>query len=334
MSVTRAVRSQEGPRRLVKVYFEDLVSNSPVAIVVLDREHHIVSCNPAFETLFGWPQPEAAGRDLDELISTESTRAEAVGYTEHVLEQGPLHAIGRRCRKDGSLVDVEVLGVPVVVDGELVGLMGLYHDISELLRARQEAEAANSAKSQFLAHMSHELRTPLNAIIGYSEMVEEEVADVGHPELAPDLQKIRTAGRHLLALINDILDLSKIEAGKLELYVEAFDVRDTIREVTTTVRPLVEKNANRLEVRCAEPLGSMRSDPVKVRQALLNLLSNACKFTDHGTITLTADRERNGTGDEWLVFTIADTGIGMTAEQMARLFAAFHLRSIRSQIRS
>jgi PAS domain S-box-containing protein len=306
-----------------KQYFEDLVFNSPVAIVVLDRGHRIVSCNPAFEALFGFPQREAVGRDLDELISTETTRAEAVGYTQHVLEQGPVQAIGRRCRKDGSLVDVEVLGVPVVVDGELVGLMGLYHDISELLRARQEAEAANSAKSQFLAHMSHELRTPLNAIIGYSEMVEEQVADVGHPELAPDLQKIRAAGRHLLALINDILDLSKIEAGKLELYVEAFDVRDTIREVTTTIRPLVDKNANRLEVRCAEPLGTMRSDLVKVRQALLNLLSNACKFTDHGTITLTADRERNGTGAEWLVFTIADTGIGMTPEQMARLFEAF-----------
>ena len=306
-----------------KQYFEDLVLNSPVAIVVLDRDHHIVSCNPAFETLFGFPQLEAVGRDLDELISTETTRAEAVGYTQHVLDQGPLHAIGRRCRKDGSLVDVEVLGVPVVLDGELVGLMGLYHDISELTRARQDAEAANSAKSQFLAHMSHELRTPLNAIIGYSEMVEEEVADVGHPELAPDLQKIRAAGRHLLALINDILDLSKIEAGKLELYVEAFEVDDTVRDVVTTIRPLVQKNGNQLEVRCAEPLGTMRSDLVKVRQALLNLLSNACKFTDHGTITLTAGRERNGAGGEWLVFTIADTGIGMTSEQMGRLFEAF-----------
>jgi PAS domain S-box-containing protein len=306
-----------------KQYFEDLVSNSPVAIVVLDRDHHIISCNPAFETLFGYAPREAVGRDLDDLISTEATRAEAVGYTQHVLEQGPVHGMGRRRRRDGSLVDVEILGVPVVVDGELVGLMGLYHDISELQRARHEAEAANSAKSQFLAHMSHELRTPLNAIIGYSEMVEEEVADVGHPELAPDLQKIRAAGRHLLALINDILDLSKIEAGKLELYVEPFDVADTVREVTTTIRPLVEKNANRLEVRCADALGTMRSDLVKVRQALLNLLSNACKFTDHGTVTLTAGREKNGDGAEWLVFTVSDTGIGMTPEQMGKLFAAF-----------
>jgi PAS domain S-box-containing protein len=306
-----------------KQYFEDLVSNSPVAIVVLDRDHRIVSCNPAFETLFGYAQPEAVGRDLDELISTEATRAEAVGYTQHVLEQGPIHGMGRRRRQDETLVDVEILGVPVVVDGELVGLMGLYHDISELLRARQDAEAANKAKSQFLAHMSHELRTPLNAIIGYSEMVEEEVEEIGHAELSPDLRKIRAAGRHLLTLINDILDLSKIEAGKLELLVEPFDVEDVVREVATTVKPLVDKNANRLDLRCADGLGQMRSDLVKVRQTLLNLLSNACKFTERGVITLAADRERNGDGSDWLVFRVSDSGIGMTAEQMARLFEAF-----------
>ncbi len=305
-----------------KQYFEDLVRNNPVAIVVLDRQHHIVSCNPGFETLFGYAQAEAVGRDLDELISTESTRAEAVGYTQHVLEQGPVRGIGRRRRRDGTLVDVEILGVPVVVDGELVGLMGLYHDITELLKARQDAEAANKAKSQFLAHMSHELRTPLNAIIGYSEMVEEEVEELGHAELAPDLQKIRAAGRHLLALINDILDLSKIEAGKLELVVEPFDVADVVREVATTVAPLAQKNANRLDLRCADGLGMMRSDLVKVRQTLLNLLSNACKFTERGTITLTADREGNGAGD-WLVFRVADSGIGMTPEQLGRLFQAF-----------
>ena len=306
-----------------KQYFEDLVLNNPVAIVVLDRNHHIVTCNPAFEKLFGHAHAEVTGRDLDELISTEATRAEAVGYTQHVLEQGPVRGIGRRRRRDGTLVDVEILGVPVVVDGELVGLMGLYHDISELLQARRDAEAANKAKSQFLAHMSHELRTPLNAIIGYSEMVEEEVGDLGHAELAPDLQKIRSAGRHLLALINDILDLSKIEAGKLELVVESFDVEDVVREVATTVAPLARKNANRLDLRCAEGLGEMRSDLVKVRQTLLNLLSNACKFTEHGTITLAAERERNGGAGDWLVFRVRDSGIGMTPEQMGRLFEAF-----------
>ncbi|MGH7419846.1 MAG: PAS domain S-box protein, partial [Candidatus Rokuibacteriota bacterium] len=303
-----------------KQYFEDLVSNSPVAIVTLDLSYNIASCNPGFEKLFGYTQAEVIGKNLDELISTEATRSEAVEYTREALHR-TVRGIGRRRRRDGSLVDVEVLGVPVIVEGERVGLMGLYHDISGLLEARRQAEAANSAKSQFLASMSHELRTPLNAIIGYSELVQEEVEELGQPQLAQDLTKIRTAGKHLLALINDILDLSKIEAGKMELHVEAFELRPTIEEVVTTVRPLVDRNANRLEVRCADDLGVMRSDRTKLRQALLNLLSNACKFTERGTITL--DVERAGSRDETLVFRVRDTGIGMTPAQLERLFEAF-----------
>jgi PAS domain S-box-containing protein len=303
-----------------KQYFEDLVLNNPVAIVTLDTNHNVVSCNPAFEELFGYMQVEAIGRNLDELISTEATRSEAVEYTRQALDR-PIHGIGRRRRKDDSLVDVEVLGVPVIVAGERVGLMGLYHDISELLEARREAEAANSAKSQFLASMSHELRTPLNAIIGYSEMVQEEVEELGQPGLASDLTKIRTAGRHLLALINDILDLSKIEAGKMELFLETIDLATLLEEVVTTVRPLVEKNRNRLVVQRPPQPGTMHADLTKVRQMLLNLLSNACKFTTDGTITLTLARERPA-GEE-VVLSVADTGVGMTPEQMDRLFEAF-----------
>ncbi len=306
-----------------KQYFGDLVLNSPVAIVTLDTQHRIVTCNPAFEQLYGYPQADIVGVNLDELISTESSRQEAVAITQHVLQEGAMRSIGRRRRRDGSLVDVEVLGVPVLVEGELVGLMGLYHDISELTRARHEAEEANSAKSQFLANMSHELRTPLNAIIGYSEMLEEEVGEIGHPELAADLQKIRSAGRHLLALINDILDLSKIEAGKTELYFEEFDAAEMLREVATTVQPLATRNANRLQLQLPEMLGTMHADLTKVRQMLLNLLSNACKFTDHGTVTLAAARERAEDGAETVVFRVSDSGIGMTPAQMARLFEAF-----------
>ena len=306
-----------------KQYFEELVSNSPVAIVTLDTNHNVVSCNPAFERLFGYSQREAIGRNLDELVSTEATRLEAVEYTRQALDR-PIHGIGRRRRQDGNLVDVEVLGVPVIVNGERVGVMALYHDITELLLARRDAEAANSAKSQFLASMSHELRTPLNAIIGYSEMVQEEVEELGQPELASDLTKIRTAGRHLLALINDILDLSKIEAGKMELFLETFEIRTLVEEVVSTARPLVEKNANRLVVDVVPQPGTMRADLTKVRQMLLNLLSNACKFTERGTITLVVARERDeASGGEAVLLRVSDTGVGMTPAQMDRLFEAF-----------
>ena len=298
-------------------YFETLVFNSPVAIVTLDLEHRIVSCNPAFERLFGYTQAEARGRNLDDLIADEATRSEAVGYTRTALDR-PVHGMGRRRRQDGTLVDVEVLGVPVVLGAERIGLMGLYHDISELLKARRAAEAANSAKSQFLASMSHELRTPLNAIIGYSEMLQEQVQERGEVELTSDLGKIHTAGKHLLALINDILDLSKIEAGKMELYLETFDVPAMLRDVVTTVAPLVERNGNRLQVACADDVRAMQADLTKVRQMLFNLLSNACKFTRAGTVTLGVTRE-----DQVLVFRVSDTGVGMTSEQLGRLFQAF-----------
>ena len=305
-------------------YFEDLVQNSPVAIVTLDVGHSVVSCNPAFEQMYGYARAEVLGRNLDDLITTESTRSEAVSYTEQALERRPVKVISQRRRKDGSLVDVEVLGVPVIVDGKRVGLMALYHDITELLAARRQAEAASTAKSHFLASMSHELRTPLNAIIGYSEMLQEEVAELGQTALAPDLEKIHTAGRHLLALINDILDLSKIEAGKTELFVETFDVRQMLQDVATTVRPLVEKNANRLVIEDGAGLGAMRSDLTKMRQVLLNLLSNACKFTRDGVVTLAAAREAPGSGGvERIVFRVSDSGIGMTPAQMAKLFEAF-----------
>jgi PAS domain S-box-containing protein len=305
-------------------YFETLVGNNPVAIVTLDQDHTIVSCNPAFEHLFGYAKAEAVGRQLDALITTEATRSEAVAYTRGALD-GPVHGIGRRVRKDGSLVDVEVLGVPVMVEGKRVGLMGLYHDITELLEARRDAEAANSAKSQFLASMSHELRTPLNAIIGYSEMLQEEVEELGQGTLSDDLEKIHTAGRHLLSLINNILDLSKIEAGKMDLHLETFDIEKMVADVITTARPLADKNRNTLEVRTMAGLGSMHADLTKTRQMLLNLLSNACKFTEAGTVVLQATRLA-GNGDdapEMVEFSVTDSGIGMTQEQMDRLFEAF-----------
>ncbi len=304
-----------------KQYFEAVVANSPVAIVTVGLDGRIASFNPAFERLFGYSLGEALHQDLDQLINTQETLAEAVGYTEQA-HQRAAHGIGKRRRKDGTFIDVELAGVPVYVDGKRQGLMALYHDVTELLRARQEAESANKAKSQFLANMSHELRTPLNAIIGYSEMLEEDAGDQGVEAFVPDLQKIRSAGKHLLSLINDVLDLSKIEAGRTDLSVETFDVARLVREVATTVRPLVDKNANRLEVECADDTGAMHTDPTKLRQVLLNLLSNSCKFTEKGTITLRVSRNgADGAGQ--VAFAVEDTGVGMTPDQLGRVFEAF-----------
>jgi signal transduction histidine kinase/CheY-like chemotaxis protein len=192
----------------------------------------------------------------------------------------------------------------------------------ELAKARAAAEAASRAKSTFLANMSHELRTPLNAVIGYSEMMMEEALEQALMDWSVDLRKVLAAAKHLLGLINDVLDISKIEAGRMEVYVETFSVLDVIDEVISTAGPLVSSNRNRLENACVGELGVMHTDMVKLRQSLLNLLSNAAKFTEDGVITLDARRIVED-GAAWFEFTVSDTGIGMTSQQLKKLFKAF-----------
>jgi PAS domain S-box-containing protein len=211
-------------------------------------------------------------------------------------------------------------------DEEIGTQMSIIEDTNaQLAQARDQAMEASKAKSSFLASMSHELRTPLNAIIGYSEILLEEMGDVGEASYTSDIDKIRMAGNNLLALINDILDLSKIEAGRMDLFIEEFDLQSLLKEINATIKPLVDKKSNTLTVRQPDTPMLLRLDHTKLRQIIFNLLSNSCKFTEHGEITLTvkSDTSRTTVDHDVVIFSVKDSGIGMTPEQMKKLFRDF-----------
>ena len=286
----------------------------------------IVQANPAFCKLAGLSEAEVMGRDPLFLAAPQAD-ADTVDRLNHAANGGQDAAAELLCRRpDGSGFWAEVSASPVLdADGYPTHVVWVQTDVTERRRSHEElqaakesAEAASRSKSSFLANMSHELRTPLNAVIGYSEMIQEEAEEAGWSEFVPDLQKIHAAGRHLLGLINDILDLSKIEAGKMDLYLEGFEPAQVVDAAVAVARPLIEKNENTLDVSVDPGIGPMRGDRTKVGQVLLNLLSNAGKFTHGGRVGLSVRAE-----GEWVVFEVSDTGIGLTPEQLAQLFRPF-----------
>jgi PAS domain S-box-containing protein len=318
--------------------YRALVQLSPDAILVTSRGQ-IMFSNTGAERLFQAEPGGLVGTALRDRIhpdSRELVQAHLGGIDPQFTLSPSITIYPGMSRTteaqiltvQGRVVDVELVSVVIDYLGR-PAVQAIVRDVTErkraareLQKAKEAAEAANATKSAFLANMSHELRTPLNAIIGYSEMLEEDARAGGHEESVPDLRKIQAAGRHLLTLINDLLDLSKIEAGKLELDLESCDVALIAREVAATVHPLVQKNGNLLRLSIPDSVEPTLADPTRLRQVLLNLMGNASKFTTEGEVALELAAEGED-GNRWIAFRVKDTGIGMTPEQMERLFQPF-----------
>jgi len=304
----------------------------------------ILYVNDAFVRRTGYSREEALGK-TPRILQGPKTQREALNrIRDSIKAWKPIREQLINYTKSGEEFWLELEIVPVADStGWFTHWIAIERDISErkeaekrelelqelrtlamqeLERSKEAAEAANTAKSTFLANMSHELRTPLNAVIGYSEMLEEMANDDGNPDYIPDLQKIRAAGKHLLELINSVLDLSKIEAGKMDLYIENIAISPLLSDVAAMIQPMIAKNNNTLKLSCAEDLSDMSGDVTKLRQTLFNLLSNATKFTELGTIGLSA-RKETSEGRDWVVIDVKDSGIGMTPEQLEKLFQPF-----------
>jgi PAS domain S-box-containing protein len=317
-----------------------IVESMSDAVIVLDARNRIVDVNLAAQRILCRRAAEVIGQPAGLILAARPDLIERYRDAAEAQDEIVLGAEARRLYE---------LRISPLYDNRrhMTGRLIVLRDITErkqveeeLYRAKEAAEAASRAKTTFLTNMSHELRTPLTSILGYSELLKVRVADQDLPDFASDLDRIRSAGNHLLALISDILDLAKIEAGKQELYLETFDVVALVQYAASTVRPLIERNANILEVCCPDDLGKMHADMTRVQQILFNLLSNAAKFTERGLITLRVKAESNMLDADfsvsseaaqhsalsvqhWFVFEVSDTGIGMTAEQMRGLFTDF-----------
>ena len=309
--------------------------------VAYDWEDRLVICNGNYRKFYR----DAAGEDVARLVapgarretihraafergmfpdgggSVEEFLAEWRDYPMRVVEMRFSNGVWVRINERLS-PDASVVGIYTDITDAKKREAELADLVDRLTVARDQAMEANRIKSQFLANMSHELRTPLNAVIGITEMLEEDARDDGQDDYVEPLERVSRAGKHLLHLIDEVLDLSKIEAGRVEFHIEAIDIAALIGELATTAQPLAGKKGNRLAVRHPKNFGAMHGDPTRVRQIVLNLLSNACKFTEGGEVSLTVERRRDR-GEDWVEFAVSDTGIGMTPEQQTRVFEEF-----------
>jgi PAS domain S-box-containing protein len=318
--------------RPTEATYQSIVEHAIEGIFQTTPDGRYLLANPALAQIYGYASVEELkggvkeiARQLyvdparrEEFIRLMNQRDAVWGF------ESPIY------RKDGSVIWIsENVRVIRGEDHSVRYYEGTVEDITErkrveeeLRRAKTAAEEASRSKSQFLANMSHELRTPLNAIIGYSELMREEAEDLDQQSFVRDLKKVESAGKHLLELINGVLDIAKIEAGKMESHAETFDVASMLNDVASTIAPVVEKNGNRFEIVADPALGSMHTDITKVRQSLFNLLGNAGKFTHKGIVRLEANRVSQN-GSDSILFRISDSGVGMTSEQSAKIFEAF-----------
>ncbi|HEX2905393.1 MAG TPA: response regulator, partial [Phototrophicaceae bacterium] len=328
--VTQQRRAEEALRHSEERY-RTLLEQIKEGYYEINLDGQLTFCNNSLGEVLGYARSDLLTQRIDDLMDAYNA-ANLRQLAQQVFATGQ-PATAQDCEiitKTGERKSIEISALAMRNEqGQPIGYRGLARDITErkriqaeLQQAKDAAETANRAKSVFLANMSHELRTPLNAILGYSEMLQEDSLAQGYTAAAADLQKIQAAGRHLLDLINNILDLSKIEAGKMDLYLEKFNLPMMIEEVQTTIQPLAAKNKNTLVVTCPPDIGTMVADVTKLRQILFNLLSNACKFTSNGTVKLALSRQRSDNTD-WVLFYVTDTGIGLNTDQMNDLFKEF-----------
>ncbi len=343
----QAASAQENARLYLEAhsqrqYLEALMNMCPLAVVSIDTANNIVSINPAFEQLFGYSRDEVLGRKIAEVVGSPAYQGQVSQVASQMYEGKVVHLITQRQRKDQSLVDVELLGAPIVVDGQMVGGFAMYFDITErkqameaIEQARAAAEAANQAKSAFLAMMSHEIRTPMNAIIGMTSLLLDTSLSAEQRDYA---ETVRASSDTLLTIINDILDFSKIEAGKLELERQPFDLRECVESALDLVTArATEKSIDLAYLLDDRVPAAVYGDVTRLRQVLVNLLSNAVKFTDQGEVVISVatkhteqaedGRTHGQDGHEVTFYTVhfavRDTGIGISEEGKARLFRSF-----------